>query len=189
MIETDARPVRKQKPAARYTESRGFVTVAGVCDPGPASQRPATEDTDQHDSVLHRERARPDAEVAAEFADLGAVQLALAGQHFGDGRFGDPGFLRGLRLRDALGLDQQPQHVRVADWFDGNGFVLVGFDQIAEHVEVVLLGRGEFVLVDEGINDGDGRVEVGVGAQRPEREPADGIHESLLLTKGLPQIT
>ena len=26
-------------------------SVAGVCDPGPASQRPATEDTDQHEHV------------------------------------------------------------------------------------------------------------------------------------------
>src|SRR5438128_9542850 len=80
-------------------------------------------------SRLGKERAWFDVKITDELGDLGAVELAFSGQHFGDGRFGDAGAVGSRGLRDALLLDQETKQVGVADRLARHRLGLVGLDQ------------------------------------------------------------
>ena len=51
--------------------------------------------------------------------------------------------------------------------------ILVLLDEVAQHVEVIGLGRGQIIPVGQLVDDAESRVQLGIGADRPEREPPD----------------
>src|SRR5207245_2043458 len=55
----------------------------------------------------------------------------------------------------------------------GAVLVLGCCDQGAEDVEVILVRRRQVAPAEQRVDDGDGRVEVGVGPERAQREPPD----------------
>lgn len=79
--------------------------------------------------------------IARQFGDQPAIELAFAGQHFGDGRFGNTGSRGRFGLRHTLLLDQKAQQVRIPDRTHRDRFRLIGFDQIAQDIQVILLRR------------------------------------------------
>jgi len=104
-------------------------------------------------SRIRQEDSRVDVEEAGEIAYLRAIESAFARRALR--KLSTPGCERRQRsgLSDRLLLDQETKQVGIAERGAWECLCLIGLHEIAEHVEIILLGGSEVRPIDERIDE------------------------------------
>jgi hypothetical protein len=127
-----------------------------------------------------RKTPRGDAEESRERTDVTSGERSAAVEHIRDRRHRDTGFLRKLRLRDTPSFDQMPKHRRVRDRGHRNRLLLVQFDQVCQHIQIVLLARRQLLLGEQGIHHLNSVVQLAISPEVLERELPDELEVTVL---------